>query len=116
MHDHSLIWFVEDIAESGRDVGKQSNGITEEIGRSEDSVDLTNKLFLVVEYDPLLQRGHIQSNVLQSKRSEVDGGGIDVSERHCKGIEDVVEHPSRVEPTCQLLTEAILKGLTARPH
>lgn len=98
MHDHTLIWFVKDIAEPGRDVGEESDGIPKEIGGSQHSVDLTDKLLLVMEDDSFLQRGDIQPNVLQSQGSEIERCSVDVTERHGQSIQNVVEDTARIEP------------------
>jgi hypothetical protein len=97
MHDHALVRLVEDITESGRDVVEETDGITEEIRGSEYSIDLTDKLLLVMKYDSLLQGGDVEPDILQSQRAEVDGSSVDVSECHGESIQDIVEDSTRVE-------------------
>ena len=65
VHDHPLVWLIEDVTKSGRDVGEQSNGITQKVGRSQHSVDLSNELFLIVQNHTLLERCAVESDILE---------------------------------------------------
>jgi hypothetical protein len=92
-----LVWLVKDVTEPRRDVVEETNGVTEEIGGPEDSIYLANKLLLIVEYDSLLQGSDVESDVLQGQGTEVDRRGVDVSECHGEGVQDIVEDSTRVE-------------------
>lgn len=65
VHDHTLIWLIEDITESRRDISEQAYWVTEEIGGSEDTVNLSDKLLLIVQDDSLLQGWDVESDIFE---------------------------------------------------
>jgi hypothetical protein len=54
----------------------------------------------------LLKRSRVEPNVFESKRSEVDRSGVDVTQSHREGIENIVKYSSRIEPEIISITAA----------
>jgi hypothetical protein len=54
MHNNTLIWLVEDVGEPRADVVEQTDRISKEISRSENSVQLRDDLFLVMKHKSFL--------------------------------------------------------------
>lgn len=94
MHNDTLVRLVEDVGEPRTDVVEQTNRVSKEIGGSKDSVDLSHHLFLIVQLNPLYQRRHAQTRVLEEQRAEGERCGIDIAQRHCQDVEGVVERVS----------------------
>lgn len=88
MHHNPLIRLIKDILHSRTNIIEQPHWVTQEIRRSQYSIQLRDELFSIMEDDPFLQRGDGDSSVVNEEGVETDRGGVDVAEGHSEGVEE----------------------------
>lgn len=97
MYD-TMEWLVEDILHTGADVREQADGVANEVGREEDTVELAEHLLAVVVYNTRLEVGHRQAHVFDSERIHPEGCVVDVADSHRERVEYDGEWVIRADP------------------
>ena len=103
VHYYSLVWLIENVCNTRADVGEQSNRVSEEVSRTQDSVQLPDHFLSIVINDPLLQDRHRQSHIFDRKKVHLEWGVVDVADGHGECVEDDGQRVVSAQPYHKLL-------------
>lgn len=98
VHHDAVVRLDEEVGHSAGHVGEQSDGVPEEVGRSEDTVELPEEFLTVVEREAFLQDGEREADVLDDEGVEADRCIVDVAKRHREGVDEEDEGVASVQP------------------
>lgn len=98
MHNNALERLVEDICNPRADIGEKADGISDEIGGSQNPIQLAQDFLAIVIENAVLEVCCGQPHVLDSQCVHLQRGVVDVPYSHRQGIQDHCQWVSNAQP------------------